>query len=240
MDFKYHDQPYPLSNTVSHMNCLHADSIMKSFDTNKVLTDIFLTCKPGEIIGLLGRNGSGKSTLMKILFGALKADQKFVKANEKMIHYLHDRIGLISYLPQDNFLPPHVTVKTMIRMLCSKRAAHDLFEKPYLRKMLNRRGRQLSGGEKRVIEIFLTIHSDAKYILLDEPFNGVAPLYIDDIKDTIRQEAKDGKGFILTDHDYRNILDVSDRIIFLHDGGTRDIVEVSELEKWGYLLNSEF
>jgi len=222
------------------MNCLHADSIMKSFDTNKVLTDVFLTCKPGEVIGLLGRNGSGKSTLMKILFGALKADQKFVKANGKMIHYLHDRIGLISYLPQENFLPPHVTVKTMILMLCNKKTVHDLYEKPYLKNMLMRKGRQLSGGEKRVVEILLTIYSDARYVLLDEPFNGVAPLCIDDIKATIREEAKHGKGFILTDHDYRNILDVSNRIILLHDGGTKDITDVGELEKWGYLLNSDF
>jgi len=222
------------------MNRLYADSIMKSFDTKMVLTDIFLSCEPGEIIGLLGRNGSGKSTLLKIIFGALKADQKFVKANEKMIHRLQDRTGLISYLPQDNFLPPHVSVRTMISMLCNKTTVNELIEKPYLKKTLSRRGKQLSGGEKRVIEIFLTIYSDAKYILLDEPFNGVAPLYIEDIKQTIRREAKNGKGFILTDHDYRNIIDVSDRIILLHDGGTKKIKDLVELEKWGYLLNSDF
>lgn len=222
------------------MNRLYADSIMKSFDTKMVLTDIFLCCEPGEIIGLLGRNGSGKSTLLKILFGAIKADQKFVKANGKMIHRLQDRTGLISYLPQGNFLPPHVSVRTMIAMLCSKKTSKKLLEKPYLKTTLSRRGKQLSGGEKRVIEIFLTIYSNAKYILLDEPFNGVSPVYIEDIKETIRQEAKSGKGFILTDHDYRNIIDVSNRIILLHDGGTKKIKDLAELEKWGYLLNSDF
>lgn len=220
------------------MKQLYADSIMKSFGTNMVLSDVFISCKPGEIVGLLGRNGSGKSTIMKIIFGALKSDQKFVKVNGKMINSIHDRRRLIAYLPQDNFLPPHVKVKTMISMLCERDTSSRLMEKPYIAKMLNKKGRQLSGGEKRIIEIFLTIFSDAQYILLDEPFNGVAPLYIEDIKDTIRKESN-SKGFILTDHDYRNILDVSERIILLHDGGTKEIEDDSELEKWGYLTKSE-
>lgn len=238
MDLQHVYQLYPGNDIKYNMSGLYADSIMKAFDTKQVLTDVFITCKAGEIIGLLGRNGSGKSTLMKIIFGSLKADQKYVKADNKMIFQLYDRRGLISYLPQDNFLPDHVRVKTMISMFCDKDISVKLFSKPYMKNMLQRKGRQLSGGEKRLIEIFLTIYSDAKYILMDEPFNGVAPIYIDDIKNTIMEESK-SKGFILTDHDYKNILDVSTRIILLRDGGTREINKAGEIKKWGYIPENQ-
>ena len=94
--------------------------------------------------------------------------------------------------------------------------------------------KDLSGGEKRIIEIFMTIYSDARYVLLDEPFNGVAPRYIEDIKAAIREQSQH-KGFILTDHDYLNIVDISTRIILLHDGGTKKVEDLKDLEKWGYI-----
>jgi ABC-type lipopolysaccharide export system ATPase subunit len=85
-----------------------------------------------------------------------------------------------------------------------------------------------------LVEIFLTIFSTSEYVLLDEPFNGVSPIHIDDIKNAIKSQSRN-KGFILTDHDYRNIMDISSRIILLHDGGTREIQDKEDLEKWGYI-----
>ena len=92
----------------------------------------------------------------------------------------------------------------------------------------------MSVGEKRALEILITIYSDAKYILLDEPFNGIAPVYIKEIRNIIRQESA-SKGFILTDHDYHNILNTCDKLIYLHDGGTRNIHSIYDLEQWGYV-----
>ena len=100
------------------MNGLHVDSVLKEFDSRQILTDIFISCKKGEIIGVLGRNGSGKSTLLKIIFGSLQADRKFVKVDNKLVATLYDNRKLINYLPQDNFLPNHSRIRNIISLFC--------------------------------------------------------------------------------------------------------------------------
>ena len=90
-------------------NYLLADSIRKSFNEKQVLTDVFLKCQTGDIIGLLGRNGSGKSTLLKIIFGTLHTDYKHITINEVLTDTPFKEPGTISYLPQDDFLPKNVT-----------------------------------------------------------------------------------------------------------------------------------
>ena len=102
--------------------------------------------------------------------------------------------------------------------------------KPFLRQ----RNNDLSGGEKRLIEIFILLYSKAKYVLLDEPFNGLAPLHIEIIKDKIRELAPE-KGFVITDHDYHNILNISTSIILLHEGETKKIHDHQQLIAFGYL-----
>ena len=84
------------------------------------------------------------------------------------------------------------------------------------------------------MEIFLIVYSDSKYTLIDEPFNGVAPVYKEDIKRIITEQSS-CKGFIITDHDYRNVLDVATRIIIIHDGGTREVKCKEDLKYWGYI-----
>ena len=216
------------------MNHLHVDSVIKSFGTKQVMTDIYLTCKAGEIVGLLGRNGSGKSTLLKIIFGAMEAERKFVKIGDKLINGLSDNRNLVSYLPQDHFLPNHIRVTQMISLLCDRENAALIKEQELVKGMLGKKSSQLSGGEHRFLEILLIVHSISKYILLDEPFNGVAPIYKEIIKTQISQQSHD-KGFIITDHDYRNILDISTRIVLMHDGGTKPIDDLVDLKRWGYI-----
>src|SRR5690606_39123274 len=92
----------------------------------------------------------------------------------------------------------------------------------FIEPILGKKCNELSDGEKRLLEIYLIVCSNAKYVLIDEPFNGIAPIYKDVIKGLIREQSKN-KGFIITDHDYRNILDVSTRIALLHDGGIKNI-----------------
>lgn len=216
------------------MSKLHVDSVIKSFATKQILTDVFISCQKGEIIGLLGRNGTGKSTLLKIIFGSIQADSRFVKIGEKISSGLFDNRKLIKYLPQDNFLPNHVKVKTIIELFCDKNEAELIKKHDLVSPMLNRKSKLLSGGEKRLLEIFLIIYSDSAYTLIDEPFNGIAPVYKETIKELIKKQSVD-KGFIITDHDYRNILDMATRIVMIHDGGTKEIKSKKELIEWGYI-----
>jgi len=229
-DLKFFDW----SNAYAPMNELHVDSVIKSFGTRQVLTDIFLTCTKGEIIGLLGRNGSGKSTLLKIIFGSMSADTKYVRVGTKLIDGLYDNRNLINYLPQDSFMPNHLKISKIISLFCDESNAELIIANEHVRPFIDKRTKQLSGGEKRLVEIFLIIHSDAKYILIDEPFNGIAPIYKEEIK-TLIKEHSETKGFIITDHDYRNILDIATRIILMHDGGTKAIANKEDLKRWGYI-----
>ncbi|MES2652097.1 MAG: ATP-binding cassette domain-containing protein [Bacteroidota bacterium] len=216
------------------MSGLHVDSVVKDFGLRQVLSDVFISCKPGEIIGLLGRNGSGKSTLLKIIFGALKANQKFVKVDDKQIRSLYDNRNLIQYLPQDSFLPTHISIRKIISIFCGLEQSALLFEMELIKPFLHQKNNQLSGGERRLIEIFIMLYSKAKYVLLDEPFNGLAPLHIEIIKEQLRERATE-KGFIITDHDYTNVLDLSTSIILLHEGETKKIKNHQELIDFGYL-----
>ena len=216
------------------MNGLYVDSVTKSFGIRQVLTDIFLSCNEGEIIGLLGRNGAGKSTLLKIIFGSMTADFKFIRIGDKRINRLYDNRNLINYLPQHSFLPNHLKISQIIKLFCDKSNAELISANELISPLIHKKARQLSGGEKRLVEIFLIIYSNATYILIDEPFNGIAPIYKEVIKSMIREQSMN-KGFIITDHDYRNILDLSTRIVLIHDGGTKEIKNKEELEFWGYI-----
>jgi ABC-type multidrug transport system ATPase subunit len=108
------------TNPDTDMSGLYVDSVTKSFGIRQVLTDIFITCRQGEIIGLLGRNGAGKSTLLKIIFGSMSADYKFVRIGNKQINGLYDNRKLINYLPQNGFMPNHIKVSKIISLFCDK------------------------------------------------------------------------------------------------------------------------
>lgn len=216
------------------MDDLFVDSVTKNFGYNQVLTDVYLSCRQGEIIGLLGRNGSGKSTLMKIIFGSLQADTRFVKVGNRILNGIYDNRNMIRYLPQETFLPNHFKVSKIITLFCDKENAESIRTHELISPLLNRRARELSGGEKRLVEIFLVIYAEARFVLVDEPFNGIAPLHKNEIKRIILEQSQ-RKGFIVTDHDFRNILDVSTRIILMHDGGTKVIHKPEELAHWGYI-----
>ncbi len=216
------------------MKRLHVDSILKSYDNKQILSDVFISCEKGEIIGLLGRNGIGKSTLLKIIFGSINAENRFVKVDNKYIKGIFDNRNLIKYLPQNNFLPNHIKIKTIIKLFCDKKNAKIISNNHLIKQLLDKKSNQLSGGEKRILEIFLIVLSNAKYILIDEPFNGVAPIHKEEIKKIIIEQSEN-KGFIITDHDYRNILDIATRTVIIYDGGTKEIKNNEELIQYGYI-----
>jgi ABC-type lipopolysaccharide export system ATPase subunit len=142
--------------------------------------------------------------------------------------------NLIKYLPQSHFLPNHIKIKTIINLFCSNEGAIKISENPLVKPLLNKNSGQLSGGEKRIVEILLIIYSEAKYILIDEPFNGVSPIFREEIKKLIVENSKT-KGFIVTDHDYRNVLKIATRTVVMHDGGIKEVKTTDDLVRWGYI-----
>lgn len=200
------------------MTGLHVDSIRKSYNDKLILSDIFLSCKRGETIGLIGRNGSGKSTLLKIIFGIETAENKYVRVNNKILRSVGDSRNLINYLPHGNFSPSDLRIKNIIKLFLPKKQRIRLLENEIIKPLLQRKFQILSAGEKRILEILLLIYSEAEFILLDEPFEGLSPINQDIIIETINKE-KENKGFIVTDHNFESVVKVSDRILFLKNGG---------------------
>ncbi|MGR3811917.1 ATP-binding cassette domain-containing protein [Jiulongibacter sp. NS-SX5] len=215
------------------MSCLHIDSVQKSFGHKVILSDIFLQCHKGEIVGLLGRNGCGKSTLLKIIFGSLHTDNRFVKIDTEVHTGIGSQKGQLVYLPQHSFLPQTSRIKDLAQILLGKEGLERFRELTDGIFNLESPVRQLSTGERRIAEILILSLSPAKYALLDEPFNGLAPLQKELIGRILKEECSH-KGFIITDHDYRNILDISQRLVFLKDGRLSSIT-ADELQDYGYL-----
>ena len=215
---------------------LEIDSVSKSFGERMVLTDIYLKCETGDILGMLGRNGSGKSTLLKILFGSIKSDHKFIRIDGVIYDRPYLTPGIISYLPQDNFLLPHLTVKKTVGLYLPGNV-DGFLDDTFISRLYKNKINSLSGGELRYLEIKLLLNLPSKFVLLDEPFNGVSPLMIEKLKDMIKFHSAT-KGIILTDHDYNNVLDVANKYCLIYDGGIKVIENKYDLVRWKYLPNN--
>jgi len=215
-------------------NIFEADSIIKSFGDKQVLTDIYIRCQTGDIIGLLGRNGSGKSTLLKILFGTLYTEHKHISVNNEIINQPYKERDIVSFLHQDNFIPKSLTVRKAIQLFGYQSNDKEFINDPLLSELFDTKIRNLSGGESRYLEIKLILNTDSRFTFLDEPFNGISHVHIELVKDMIRNKAAK-KGIILTDHDYRNVLDVADIYMILFDGGIKILKSKDEFIQWGYL-----
>lgn len=213
---------------------LHIDSIEKKNGNEKLLKDISISCKTNEIVGILGRNGSGKSTLLEIIFGTISAEHKFIRVGNQVIKKASDNKNLIHYLAQNYFLPNHLKIKSIIELICNKENSESLKTNKLIEHFLNEKPRNLSGGEKRLVEILIMLYSDCKFLLLDEPFHSLSPKMIKEIKLNIKQQSNN-KGIIITDHQYENIIEISDQIILLKDGSTKRIHEIADLKHFGYL-----
>ncbi|WP_299833478.1 ATP-binding cassette domain-containing protein [uncultured Tenacibaculum sp.] len=216
------------------MDKLQLDSTIKTFGTHQILNNIFLECKTGDIVGLLGRNGSGKSTLLKIIFGTVKADFKFLKINNQVLKSLRKTTRYVSYLPQETMLPKEYNVKTLLTFFAGKGAVKKAKENPFLKKLLATKAGNLSGGEQKIIEVFMIFNSKSKFVLLDEPFKGVSPVNRSFIKELIQENSK-SKGIIVTDHDYSSILEISSEVQLLDNGNLRKISQKEDLIQYGYL-----
>jgi len=213
---------------------LEVDSVTKRYSERIILSDIYLKCTTGDIVGLFGRNGTGKSTLLKIIFGIEEADNKFVKINGQKLSSQSRGFREISYLSQDTFLPNNITVLEVIKLTLNQKNVDSFSSDAILKPFLSNKINSLSGGELRYLEIKLLLSLPSKFVLLDEPFNGISPLLIESVIGLIKSSSK-SKGIIITDHDYHSVLNVMNRSYLLYDGSLKEINSREDLVNWGYL-----
>jgi len=228
-----------LFNIIPIVINLHIDSITKSFNNEPLLSDVFLNCELGEIIGVLGRNGCGKSTLLKIIYGVESSSSRFVRVGDKVIRGVSDTKNLLSFLPQNGYLPYGVRIKTLINFFLPKENRDIICENEFMKPFLDRKINNLSGGEKRIVEVLMMVHSPSKFLLLDEPFTGISPIVKEELN-KILLNSKKSKGIIITDHDYESILNIVDKVVLLKNGNTKHIKNNEELVRYGYLSKERY
>lgn len=213
---------------------LEVDSIIKRYNNELVVSDAYVKCETGNIIGLLGRNGSGKSTLLQIIFGIVEAETKFIRIDGIVKQHVNQLMKDISYLPQHNFIPENFSVRKAINLSIEKLKRNVFYEDNLIETVLDNKIGQLSGGELRYLEIKLILSNPSKFVLLDEPYNGLSPIMIEKVNDLIIENSK-SKGIIITDHNYENVILVSNQLILMKSGKTYHLKDKNELIEKGYL-----
>ncbi|WP_442844954.1 ATP-binding cassette domain-containing protein [Leeuwenhoekiella sp. H156] len=224
------------------MALLKVSSIQKSFGAKSLLNEVDFELQTGEILGVFGRNGSGKSTLLKILFGTQTAEAGRLKINER---YYPVRKNIwhksriiesqqIGYLPQFSFLPQRVKVWDIIPQYFKGQEQDLVFQAPRMPKIAGRKVGELSMGERRYLEVLLIGNLDHPFLLLDEPFSMVEPLFKDLIHEFLIS-LKVQKGILVTDHYYQDVWQLSDRKMVLKSGKLTSITQPEELIQAGYL-----
>ncbi|MFN4146259.1 MAG: ATP-binding cassette domain-containing protein [Runella sp.] len=195
---------------------LETDSVQLAYFGRKVLQNIYLKVELGKITALLGRNGCGKSSLLKIIFGTLKAENQSVRFNGRYFSEAYTNKNLIRYLPQSSFVPNTLKVREAFEEYGVK---GELLEDTNWEKVKNLKFDRLSGGERRFWEALLVVCSPVSFVLLDEPFSHLSPIFVEHLQKVMMTE-KDKKGILMTDHLYNEVLSISNQVYFLQNGTT--------------------
>lgn len=221
-------------------NLLSIDSVSFRFGKKIILEKLGFECRTGEIIGLFGRNGSGKSTLFKVLFGTLRPKGGTIKLNhEKIESNIKEKI--IAFSHQDVFLPDSVTVRNVIPMYYSDgEEQNKIFYSQGINRIETIKVGNLSMGEKKYLQFLLVINLPHPFIILDEPFSMVDPLYKDIIKEKIHEASSLNKGIILTDHYYRDVAEVATKLFIIRHGKMTTIKGLEDLSENEYLTKQSF
>jgi lipopolysaccharide export system ATP-binding protein len=209
---------------------LEVKNLRKSYKKKPVLRDVSLFLKRGEAVALLGPNGTGKTTCFYAIAGLINADAGEIKVNNINITglpmYRRAQLG-IGYLPQESSIFRGLTVEknilAVLEITLSSRSERKLQLDALLAEFSITHLRQtpalaLSGGERRRVEIARCLASQPEYILLDEPFAGVDPIAVGEIRNLVAQLKKRGVGVLITDHNVRETLEIVDRAYILHEG----------------------
>ena len=209
---------------------LRVQAVVKSFGKRKVVRGVSLSLTRGEAVGLLGPNGAGKTTVFYMITGLIPADEGQIDIDgydiTRLPMYRRARLG-IGYLPQEASIFRGLTVEENIRAVLeivepnkSERTAKldSLLEEFRIERLRKSPSIALSGGERRRVEIARALASDPKFMLLDEPFAGIDPIAIGDIRNLVRHLTQRGIGVLITDHNVRETLELIDRAYIIADG----------------------
>ncbi|MEZ4722095.1 MAG: ATP-binding cassette domain-containing protein [Flavobacteriales bacterium] len=209
---------------------LEADGIQLSYGQHLVLSDIYLRLASGEVRGLLGRNGSGKSSLLKVIFGSLKVHASSIRIDGKATRGISDRI---KFLPQDHCFPGFLKLRSAFKIF---QVIESDFEPwvVHFDNNLDQRIGQLSTGQRRLFETLTILNSDSDFALLDEPFSGLSPLLIEQLKNEI-SKVKGRKGILISDHQYEDVMDLCASVYLLREGKLHLLQERNDLIELAYL-----
>jgi lipopolysaccharide export system ATP-binding protein len=216
------------------MHTLQATNLSKTYDKRHVVRDVSVQVNSGEIVGLLGPNGAGKTTTFYMIIGMVKPDSGSVALDSgeisSMPMYKRARNG-ISYLPQEPSIFRKLTVRDNLRAVLEIKGLPDgeiqhrtehLLNEFGLMEFSDREGTRLSGGERRRTEIARSVATEPKFILFDEPFAGIDPIAITELKKMLKYLKGKGLGILLTDHNVRDTLSITDRAYILSNGEILD------------------
>lgn len=213
-------------------NILMIKNLTKTYNKRKIVNNVSLEISQGSIIGLLGPNGAGKTTCFYMILGLIQCDSGSILLNEQDITCLpiHNRAKLgIGYLPQESSIFRKLSVADNILAVLEivgstktpeerKQRLDHLLTEFNLNHLSNTLGISLSGGERRRLEIARTLAANPKFILLDEPFAGVDPISITEIKRILKKLAKKQIGILITDHNVRETLNICDKAFVMGSG----------------------
>ncbi len=234
------------------MNQLKVSNISKQFNSKVVVESMSFSLEEGQVVGLLGPNGAGKTTSFYMVVGLLKPDSGKIVLNDKDISqlkiYQRSREGL-SYLPQEPSIFRKLTVKENLQVALEAKSFKFSKKKERLESLvndfgighiLNSYGYELSGGERRRVEIARSLTGFPKFLLLDEPFAGIDPIAVGEIQKIILRLKELGLGILITDHNVRETLGICDKAYILKSGrveveGTREEVLKSKKAREFYL-----
>jgi lipopolysaccharide export system ATP-binding protein len=210
---------------------LEASNLAKSYKGREVVRDVSICVEQGQIVGLLGPNGAGKTTCFYMIVGLVRPDSGSVKLAEHNLTNLpiHQRASYgLSYLPQESSIFRTLTVEQNILAILETRKdlsrserynkMESLLDEFNIGHIRHNKGQSLSGGERRRTEIARTLATDPKFVLLDEPFAGVDPISVSDIKQIIKHLKSRGIGVLLTDHNVRETLDICENAYIVSEG----------------------
>ncbi|MFK3618301.1 LPS export ABC transporter ATP-binding protein [Pasteurella multocida] len=235
------------------MSILYAEHLAKSYKSRQVVSDVSLTVNSNEIVGLLGPNGAGKTTTFYMVVGLVQHDQGKIRIDDEDISLLpmHNRAKRgIGYLPQEASIFRRLSVYDNLMAVLEIRKdltpeqrrerADELINEFNIDHIRHNLGQSLSGGERRRVEIARALAANPKFILLDEPFAGVDPISVIDIKKIIMDLRDRGLGVLITDHNVRETLDVCERAYIVSAGkmiatGTPEQILNNEQVKRVYL-----
>ena len=208
---------------------LVAEGLVKSYGGRRVVNEVGLVLQQGEIVGLLGPNGAGKPTTFHMITGFIRSEAGRIRIGDRDITrlpvYKRARLGL-GYLSQEPSVFRKLSVADNIRAILEMRAypknrqaarVRELLDKFNVFHLADQKGQTLSGGERRRVELARALASEPSFLLLDEPFTGIDPIVRAEIQDIVRRLRDDGLGILITDHNVRETLEITDRAYIMYD-----------------------